>query len=158
MSTMSADSSDNPPTRENAVRPASADSPQPKVRYVPAPPWVAVKDGLVSLALLGWTSSLASGLTYRRWAKIGVWELTLTIGWASFLLLVAIALCLPLLLMSNFTYIRKGVSRDPSAASCLVLALTILMTLVCVIISFFDPELLPWIGEWGKTLSDTLLA
>ncbi|MFC7994365.1 DUF3710 domain-containing protein [Streptomyces pilosus] len=157
-SALSADSADKTASRANSVRTASTDKTRPKRRTVPAPRWVAVKDTLTCLTMLGWTGSLAAGLTYRRWDNTGPLEYTLTTAWAVALFLVAVAICLPLMAMGNFTRTREGEERAPSGTSCLVVTLTILTTLVCVIIASLNPELLPLLDDWGQTLSNTLLA
>ncbi|MEU9663475.1 DUF3710 domain-containing protein [Streptomyces chartreusis] len=159
-STLSADDTDNSPARENPVRAASTDKvASKKTPTVPAPRWVVVKDTVACLTMFLWTGSLAAGLTYRQEANLKFfWDGVITHLLVSGLFLVSAAIFLMVIVMSNFTHTREGATRQPTGTSCLVIGLTGVLTLVSLLIAAANPDVLPWMGEWGKTLSDTLLA
>ncbi|WP_329332673.1 DUF3710 domain-containing protein [Streptomyces sp. NBC_01352] len=159
-STLSTDNADNSTTRENPVRAASTDNVASKRRpRVSAPRWVVVKDTVACLTMLLWTGSLAAGLTYRQEANLKFfWDGVLTYLMVSFMLVASAVIFGLVIAMSNFTHTREGAIREPAGTSCLVIGLTGVLTLVSLPIASANPDVLPWMGEWGKILSDTLLA
>jgi len=158
---LSADSADRPavrhPVRTTSEGPAAATRPH----TVAAPRWIVVaKDTAVAISMFLWMGSLATALAYRQQAvRSFLWDGVLTNLWASALFLASTVLCGLLLSIGNFPLMQQGAVHNTSAnTSCLILMTTGVLTLVCAIIAVINPDLLPLLSTWGKTLSDNLLS
>ncbi|MCX4657576.1 sulfite exporter TauE/SafE family protein [Streptomyces microflavus] len=159
-STVSADNADTSPTSGN-TSPApktAASSERPQRKVVTRPAWVMLKDAVLTLTFMLWSTSLASGLTYRRWDGIGAAQLTLTIAWALFLFLVSAFLYLAaVMLIGNSTKPHVREVRVMSETHMWIILIGLFATCGGILIGLTDPRVFNGLNVWGQVLSATLL-
>ncbi|MGW5296188.1 DUF3710 domain-containing protein [Streptomyces bacillaris] len=126
-------------------------TPRPPIR---PPAWVLLKDSVLTVLLTLWITTLAAGVTHRRWDGIGAARLSLTIGWALFLLLLSLLIYGAALRAGN-TSARKV--RTPSDMHTWIVLTGWLAACGGLITGLVNPRILLSLNTWGETLSTTLL-
>ncbi|MFJ8982945.1 DUF3710 domain-containing protein [Streptomyces sp. NPDC102282] len=156
LSVLSADSTDNTTTSTDNTPPRKLGP--ARQTAVPAPAWVTLKDIIVTIALVLWSTSLAAGVTHRRWDGDGAKALTLTCVWALCLFVMFLVLWTLIFLVGNTSSTSAGKSRVVSETSVIAVLLGLVLTVAGVITALINPRVLQHLDTWGQALSNTLLA